>query len=69
MMRGAMLRGLGLMALVVAVGCGGPVEEPVDTTELATEEQELPMCKVDVPQPCPDGYTCVGKTCYPYLEP
>lgn len=68
-MREVMLRGLGLLALVVAVGCGGPVEnEPVET-ELATEEQQLPMCKVDVPQPCPTGYTCVGKTCYPYLEP
>ncbi len=59
-----MMRGVMLLALVVMAGCGGPVDESQEAG-LSSQEQELPMCKVDVPQPCPIGYTCIGKTCYP----
>lgn len=62
MMRNLLRSGLGVLAVLSMVGCGGPVDDNLDPM-LADQEQELPMCKVDVPKPCPDGYVCVGRTC------
>ncbi|RKH50872.1 hypothetical protein [Corallococcus llansteffanensis] len=67
-MRELLLRGVGLTALLIMAGCGGPVDESTEP-ELGSQEQELPMCKVDVPKPCPTGYVCIGRTCYPNVEP
>ncbi|QSQ27084.1 hypothetical protein JY651_20165 [Pyxidicoccus parkwayensis] len=66
MLRGMLLKSLGFVAAVALVGCGGPVEE-VTESHLSNQEQELPMCKVDDPKPCPDGYYCEGRTCRPNL--
>lgn len=63
MRRGMLLKSLGFAAMMALVGCGGSVDTP--EAHLADQEQELPMCKVDVPKPCPDGYYCDGKTCRP----
>ncbi|AKQ66578.1 hypothetical protein A176_003490 [Myxococcus hansupus] len=64
MMRNMLRSGLGVLAVLAMVGCGGPVEDTQDLM-LADQEQELPMCKVDEPQPCPTGYTCVNRVCRP----
>ena len=66
MLRDMLLKGLGFVAVLALVGCGGPVEETTES-HLADQEQELPMCKVDVPKPCPDGYYCEGRTCRPNI--
>lgn len=63
-MRDMMLRGLGLVAMLAVVGCGG-MEGDTREADLSNQEQTLPMCKVDVPKPCPDGYYCDVKTCRP----
>ncbi|MCP3098822.1 hypothetical protein LZ198_08030 [Myxococcus sp. K15C18031901] len=63
-MRNMMLRGLGLVAMLAAVGCGGAADDAVQT-DLSEQEQQLPRCLVDEPKPCPDGYYCDMKTCRP----
>ncbi|NMO16991.1 hypothetical protein HPC49_40350 [Pyxidicoccus fallax] len=62
-----MLKSLGFVAVLALVACGGSVEESTEAP-LSNQEQELPMCKVDVPKPCPDGYYCDGRTCRPELQ-
>ncbi|WP_426751898.1 hypothetical protein [Myxococcus sp. Y35] len=57
-------KGLGVVAVLAMVGCGGPMDDAHEPM-LADQEQELPMCKVDVPKPCPDGFYCEGKVCRP----
>ncbi len=70
MLRDMLFKGLGFVAVIALVGCGGPVDEATDTeSHLASQEQMLPMCKVDVPQPCPEGYYCDGRTCRPIPIP
>ncbi|MCP3097376.1 hypothetical protein LZ198_00660 [Myxococcus sp. K15C18031901] len=62
-MRNAMLECLGAMAVLALVGCGGM--EDANEAALSEQEQPLPMCKVDVPQPCPVNYYCDGRVCRP----
>ncbi|MFP2960556.1 hypothetical protein ACLEPN_22725 [Myxococcus sp. 1LA] len=66
MMRNMLRSGLGVLAVLAMVGCGGPMDENLNPM-LADQEQELPMCKVDEPKPCPDGFYCDGKVCRPGL--
>jgi|GEM_PF-2860238 len=59
------MRGLGLVAAVVMMACGGPVEEaPVG--EVGDAEQALRLC--DLQGRCAANEVCVGGpggTCYP----
>ncbi|OJT23516.1 hypothetical protein BO221_16020 [Archangium sp. Cb G35] len=67
MLRDMLLKSLGFVAVIALAGCGASVDKATESHLTSQEQELLPMCKVDDPKPCPDGYYCDGKTCRPSL--